>query len=257
MVVRNKRRRGETPISFDLDALARVVCGQSNAFEVQPLLFSFTIVLEPPPRTARSSSSEFAAMVAHIIVSAQISSLFPSAHAISTVLTTRRTDVPLPNESDSEHASDATVFHTSTTGTILLRVIHGGHIVELISLDTDEPPLRFVYPSPVLPHPALLLDDEDLHLMAVTQSGSLFRVVIPLNRSGHVWHAASSNSFGIRERIVARVKGSVIPQLAHIQGLQTVIIGISDGSLLKLETERIGNDGEDGAYRGCLAHGVS
>ena len=155
--VRDKGGRAETPISFDLDALARVGCGQSDASEVQPLLFSFTIVLAPLTRIACISAKEFAAMASHALVATQISSLFPSAHALSLIVQTRRTDIPLPDESDSEHASHSNIFYAPSTGTILLRVIHGGHIVELISLSSDSPPLRFVYPSPVLPHPSLLL----------------------------------------------------------------------------------------------------
>ena len=251
--VRDKGGRAETPISFDLDALARVGCGQSDASEVQPLLFSFTIVLAPLTRIACISAKEFAAMASHALVATQISSLFPSAHALSLIVQTRRTDIPLPDESDSEHASYSNIFYAPSTGTILLRVIHGGHIVELISLSSDSPPLRFVYPSPVLPHPSLLLDGDDLHLMAVTRSGSLFCIIILLHENGSLWHAGSLSNFVVRERVVARIKGSVSPQLAHVQGLQTVVIGLSDGSLVVLEAEHVTSENDDGAYQTRVA----
>ncbi|KAJ3536697.1 hypothetical protein NM688_g6802 [Phlebia brevispora] len=192
----------------------------------------------------------------NILVSAQISSLFPSTHAIPLVIQTKRADLPLPSPSDSEHATFSEVFYTTATGTILLRVLHDGQIVELISLSTDVQPIRFIYPATILSNPSLFWDSECLHLIAVTTVGSLFRVVIPIYEGAPLWQVSSLGDIVIREHTVTRAKGSVVPTLIHVQGIYCVVAGLSDGSLLRLEADKAMDDSEDEWHETLLYHGT-
>lgn len=177
-------------------------------------------------------------MTTSILVSTQISSLFPSTQAVSLVIQTKRTDIPLPSPSDSEHATYSEVFHNAATGTILLRVIHDRQVVELISLSTDIQPIRFIFPTAILPNPSLVWDGDNLHLIAVTRAGSLFRVILPIYEGAPLWQVATLGDIIIREQIVARLQSNVEPTVVHVQGVYCVVAALSDGSLLRLEADK-------------------
>ena len=188
-------------------------------------------------------------MASKILVSTQISSLFPSTHAISLIIHSKRTDIPLPSPSDSEHAIYSEVFNNPQIGTILLRVLHDGQIVELVSLSTDAQPLRFIYPGTILPNPSLLFDGEGLHLIAMTETASLFCVFIPIYEGVPLWQKTSMGNVVIREHVVTRMKGNVAPSLVHVQGTHCIVASLPDGSLLRLEAEKIVDENEEGESR--------
>lgn len=196
-------------------------------------------------------------MTTSILVSTQISSLFPSTQAVSLVIQTKRTDIPLPPPSDSEHATYSEVFHNSATGTILLRVLHDGQVVELISLSTDIQPIRFIYPTAILPHPSLFWDGDNLHLIAVTQAGSLFRVILPVYEGAPLWQISTLGDIIIREQIVARLQGNVEPSVVHVQGVYCIVVALSDGSLLRLEADKGMDDLEGEMIVLCLVIGYA
>lgn len=129
-----------------------------------------------------------------VLVSTQVSALFPSAQATSIPIQTSRQNAPLPPlpaESDPpvEHALDSVVFHSDVTGTILLRVILAGLIVELISLTHDLPPIRFVFPAPVLSSPVLFFwQPNELHLIVVTKMASLYCLILPAGDPTRLWN---------------------------------------------------------------------
>jgi nuclear pore complex protein Nup160 len=181
------------------------------------------------------------------LVATQLSSLFPS-HATSIPLQTTRQGVPLPptlQESDppAEHATYSSLLHTPLTGTILLRVLHGGLIIELISLSTDVPPLRFVFPAVILPSPAMFLwESTELHVLAVTQTGSLYRLVIPLNNGHELWRNHGEDIWP-REYLIKNISDT-IEGVVHMHGTHCVVIGLPNGSLLRLETEYVGEDSD-------------
>ena len=179
------------------------------------------------------------------LVATQLSSLFPS-HSTSILLQTTRQGVPLPpgpKESDPppEHAAHSSVLHTPITGTILLRVLHGSLIIELMSLSTEVPPIRFIFPAVILPSPAMFLwASTELHIMAVTQTGSLYRLVIPVDNGHDLWLNRSDNIWP-REYLIKNI-GDTIEGVVHVQGTDCVAIGLPNGSLLRLETEYVGGE---------------
>ncbi|KAF7980886.1 hypothetical protein HWV62_36059 [Athelia sp. TMB] len=187
-------------------------------------------------------------MSAGLLVATQLSSLFPSGQVTSVPLQTSRRDTPLPfdpAESDppTEHAIFSTVLHTPTTGTVLLRVIHAGLIIELISLSTDVPPIRFVFPAPILSCPAIFLwESYEIHVLAVTSLGSLYRLALP-GSTGKLWHDPVSKNW-CREHLIQNVRGTV-EGVVHVQGTHTVAIGLKNGGILRLETEQLGDDHND------------
>ncbi|KAF8211558.1 nucleoporin Nup120/160-domain-containing protein [Mycena galopus ATCC 62051] len=183
-----------------------------------------------------------------LIVAAQLSSLFPSVQATSIpIQTTRHTTSlpPVPTASDppTEHASYSSVLHTPNTGTILLRVLHGGLILELVSLSTSVPPVRFVFPALVLPSPAVFLWETEIHIVAVTDTGSLYRLVLPLDGGVDLWLHQTANTW-TREYHIKNFSGT-ITGLVHVQGTHCVVISQPNGSILRLETEFLGSNGSE------------
>ncbi|KAJ7477151.1 nucleoporin Nup120/160-domain-containing protein [Mycena galericulata] len=169
-----------------------------------------------------------------LIVAAQLSSLFPSVQATSIPIQTTRHTSSLPPAPDAsnpppEHASYSAVLHTPSTGTILLRVLHGGLILEIVSLSTAVPPVRFVFPALVLPSPAIFLWETELHIIAVTTTG------LPLPQAANTW---------TREYHIKNFSGTG-DGLVHVQGTHCVVISHPSGSILRLETEYLGSNGSD------------
>ncbi|GLB33440.1 putative nucleoporin Nup120/160 [Lyophyllum shimeji] len=187
-------------------------------------------------------------MDAGFLVATQLSSLYPS-QATSVPLQTSRQGVPLPpppSESDppAEHATYSSVLHTPVTGTILLRVLHGGLIIELVSLSTEVSPIRFVFPGRVLPFPAIFLwEASELHVLAVVDTGSLYRLVVPIASGRELWRNQAPNIWP-REYLLKNMEDAR-EGLVHVQGTHSVIIGLRNGSLLRLENDYVGEGTDD------------
>lgn len=187
-----------------------------------------------------------------ILVPTQLSSLFPSASAPSVVLQSSRRNVANPTPSPDvdvhpEHASFASVVHLQHIGTILLRVLHGGLIVELVSLSTAVLPIRFVFPVPILSAPAILAAaEQELHLLVITVTGSLYRLVLPAANPSLLWHDQAAANW-CREYIIKSVT-DFSRSIVHVQGIHCITIGLKNGSLLRIESERIGDDTCDGVF---------
>jgi len=187
-----------------------------------------------------------------MLVATHLSSLFPSSNAPSVVLQSSHQNLPTTLSQPDvdvypEQASSATVFHAAHIGSILLRIIHGGLIVELISLSTPVPPIRFVFPVPVLPTPAVCtVGEQELHLLAVTTTGSLYRLVLPTTNPARLWHDQVARNW-CREYIIKNVT-DLSAGVVHVQGPHSVAIGLGNGSLLRIEVERMGNNTCDGVY---------
>ncbi|KAI6004184.1 nucleoporin Nup120/160-domain-containing protein [Pisolithus albus] len=195
-----------------------------------------------------------------VLVAAHLSSLFPSSNAPSVVLQSSRQNlqtVPQPDtDVYSEHAISSAIYHTLHTGTILLRVIHGGLIVELISLSTPVPPIRFVFPAPVLSTPAACAwGEQELHLLAVTIAGSLYRLVLPTTNPSRLWHDEAARNW-CREYIIKNVS-DLSGSTAHVQGPHGVAIGLGNGSLLRVEVERLGDTTSDDLWTETVSQPTS
>ncbi|KAJ3743459.1 nucleoporin Nup120/160-domain-containing protein [Lentinula detonsa] len=179
-----------------------------------------------------------------LLIGTHLSSLFPQSRALSIYIQTQRVDTPLPTiekESDpAEHAIYSSILHTPPTGTILLRVLHGGLIAELVSLSSQKQPLRFVFPSPILLSPAIFLwENDEIHLIAVAITGSVYRTVIPIGGGLELWHDQTQNIW-TSEYLVKNFSGTM-NGLVHIHGAHCVFVGLSNGFLMRLETEYTGS----------------
>ncbi|KAF7331760.1 hypothetical protein MKEN_00055900 [Mycena kentingensis (nom. inval.)] len=179
-----------------------------------------------------------------LVVAAQLSSLFPAAQAIAIPIQSRHTPslaaVEPPSTIPTEHASYSAVLHTPLTGTVLLRVLHGGLILEVVSLSTSVPSVRFVFQSLVLSAPAIFLWESELHILAVTNDGSLYRLVIPLDAGMVLWLRQTANIWHCEYRI-KHVAGTV-NGLVHVHGTHCILISQPGGSILRLESEYPGQD---------------
>ncbi|TFK43307.1 nucleoporin Nup120/160-domain-containing protein [Crucibulum laeve] len=174
------------------------------------------------------------------LVAAQLSSLYAS-HPPSLTLQTTRPGAPLPpnpQEADlpSGHATYSCTINTPTTGSILLRLLHGGLIIELVSLSTQVAPIRFVFPAVVLPAPSLFLwENSQLHILAVTDIGSLYRIPVPVNGIA-LWQNEIDNIYP-NEYHIKNFSEEVKSGLVHAQGIHCIAIGVPNGNLLRLESE--------------------
>ncbi|KAG6820164.1 hypothetical protein H0H93_004427 [Arthromyces matolae] len=182
------------------------------------------------------------------LVATQLSSLFPLP-PISIPLQTLRQGVPLPptlDDSDPppEQATYSSVLYTQATGTILLRVLHGGLIIEITSLSAEVPAIRLVFPSAVMQSPAMFLwETSEIHVLAVTNTGSLFRIVIPIGMGRELWEMQTTNIWN-REYLLKNVE-EVQGGLVYVQGIHSVLVGFRNGSLLRLENDYGSEDAYD------------
>lgn len=180
-----------------------------------------------------------------MLIATQLSCL--SHQIVSVPLDTSRSDTPLPapvSDSDPppEHSLHSSIFHSPQAGTILLRVIHAGLILELISISKNVQPIRFVFPSPVLTRPGIFeWEQDELHLLAVTASGSLYRLVLPAH--GQLWHDPVLKNW-TREYLIK----SPLSGLVHVQGPHSVVVGTQTGTLLRLDTVILGDETRDGEH---------
>ena len=180
-----------------------------------------------------------------VLVASHLSALFPATQPIPVFSTQTAfpTDPPrYPSSQSPEHASFAALFHFSQTGTILLRVSHDGHLLELLSLAHDVPPLRFDFPAAILPSPSIMLwENEELHVLLATRFSSLYRIVIPLREGAPIW-SPTANRRWYREYVIQ----TPCDGLVQVQSTHSVVLTLPDGSILRLEADDLGGDTTDG-----------
>jgi nuclear pore complex protein Nup160 len=194
------------------------------------------------------SSKAMAGIEQGFLVSTPLSPLY-SHEPTSVPIRTSRQQVPLPpNPSDSdihpEHATFSAVLTTSAHGTITLRLLHSGVIVELISLSYQVTPLRLVFPMAVLPSVGLfLVDSEALHVLAITTSGSLYRIIVSVD-GRNLWQNQSDVAWPQEYHIVNFPEGG--KPLVHVEGPHSVTVALPSASVLRLEASSTGNGDQDG-----------
>lgn len=187
----------------------------------------------------------------YVLVATHLS-LINSTPSANVVVQTARQNVPLPivqdNDLPAEHASCSSVLTTPTTGSILLRLIHDGLIVELTSLSTSVPPLRIVFPAAIIPTPALYLwEDSEIHLIVVTNISSLYRVVIPINGL-KLWEGQTDDIWPKEYFIRNLPIGQAGECSVYAQGTHCVAVSLPNGVLLRLEADSMGYDVHDGKH---------
>jgi len=149
---------------------------------------------------------------------------------------------PLSNSFDPDihpqHASFSTVLTTSTHGTIVLRLLCSDSVVELISLSSQVIPIRFVFPVPLLPKVGLFpVRSDTLHVLAVTTTGSLYRLIVPLdevNEASLWWN--QGDRFHYQEYVIVNFPEAQKP-LVNIEGIDSVTIALPNSSLLRLQLD--------------------
>jgi len=195
-----------------------------------------------------------------LLVASQVSSFALPAQDITLTSNRRQNDLPLPptpKDSDppSDHAIHAALLHTPLTGSLALRVLDGGMVVELMSLSTNVNPLRFVFEAPVLPKPALFLWENELHVLAVTTAATLHRIVLPVYGGLEVWQEQGRVVWQ-REYLIQTAREELAGPV-HVQGTHCVAVGMRNGSLLRLEATHLGMQGADGMYCSNTASALS
>lgn len=186
-----------------------------------------------------------------ILISTHISDIYSPFQTDAVSVQTSKSHVPFPptpadDEPPIEHAQHASFFHSVQTGAILLRLIHNGLIIELVSLSTETPPIRFVFPYTVLPNPALVLwESRELHVLAVTASGSLYRLAIPIQSPLQLWSTPMVNNW-CREYHLKNAQDS-FQALVHVHDAHSLVLALTNGSLIRLDAETIGDKVTAGA----------
>ena len=154
-------------------------------------------------------------------------------------LDSERSEPPSYADSDvlPEHATETSVL-LSAQAHILLRIIHGRRTIELTSLSTDMSSIRFVFPAPLIPLPAVVYDDDEIHVVACTQLGSIFRLVFPLPNLWNTQYMAKNwrQEYHLKHPI-ANVLGPM-----HVKEAGCLLLALKDGGILQLDaSRRLGN----------------
>jgi nuclear pore complex protein Nup160 len=217
---------------------------------------SATRLSEGPNGEEQSTQQTVAVMAAaaaadKVLISTHLSDVYSPLQTAAISVPTSKPHVPFPpqaseDEPPPEHALHASFFHSVQTGVLLLRLIHNGLIIELVSLSTETPPIRFVFPYTVLPNPAVVLwGTRELHILAVTASGSLYRLVLPLQTPQQLWSTHMVNNW-CREYHLKYVQED-LHALVQVQGAHSVALALTNGSLARLDAEAIGDNNTAGA----------
>ncbi|KAL1744628.1 nucleoporin Nup120/160-domain-containing protein [Schizophyllum fasciatum] len=176
----------------------------------------------------------------HFLVSASFSSLFSLEGPVIEIPTVRPADITNEPERNSdlqsEHASLSLVNDKRIAGPIVLRVLNGGELIELATLNHNLLPLRFHFPSPVLPSPALFYPSVDeLHVLSVTAAGSVYRIVISVHQDAHTNEFHWGDIRTVNEYPFGH-SGGKLSGVAHARDPSCVVIGMDNGSLLRLDS---------------------
>ncbi|KAG8796796.1 hypothetical protein FRC12_000046 [Ceratobasidium sp. 428] len=139
-----------------------------------------------------------------------------------------------------EHAEYATTMHAHDAGTVLLRVLDGGHMLELRALESGMRSARYVFSSRIALQPALvMLGIAELHVLVVTINGSLFRLRFTLP---NLW---TSSQHAISEYHITSLD-TPIDGPVHVPEVGVVFIGLNDGGILRLtaKVDKLDHTGE-------------
>jgi Nucleoporin Nup120/160 len=177
------------------------------------------------------------------LVGTHITSVIPTARDNTINISSSRKDSSAisenaqPSDVLPEHATEAFVFYDPQIH-ILLRVLHGRRTVELVSLSIDVPPIRFTFSSPLIPSPAVIFDDPEIHIIACTVSGSVYRLVFPLP---YLWSSHYLTEDWRSEYLLKHPVDNLLGPV-HVKEAGGVFIALKDGGILNLDAIRRPND---------------
>lgn len=178
-------------------------------------------------------------MARPILASVHISSIYPGSLAENVPIDTSRSDVPIPKADPDvlhEHASFSSAFSSESTGTILLRIIQDGLVLEIIPLSTGTP-IRFSFPASIIPSPAILLHQlSELRIFVVTSSGSLFVLIFPVSLKENIplFDVTLPPGVWCKEYLISTPLGEFEGPV-HVKDIDCVLIGMKKGKFLRLD----------------------
>lgn len=174
-----------------------------------------------------------------ILSSVHISSIYPASLAEDVSIETTRSDLPISVADPDillEHASFSTSFSSDSTGTMLIRIIHGGLILEIIPLSTGRP-VRFSFPAPIIPSPAILLHQlSELRIFVVTSSGSLFVLIFPVSVTLRIpeFDVTPPARLWCKEYLI-NTSADELEGPVHVKDIDCVLVGMRKGRFLRLD----------------------
>jgi nuclear pore complex protein Nup160 len=174
-----------------------------------------------------------------ILASVHISSIYPASLAEDVPIETLRSDLPIPEPEPDvllEHASFSTSFCSDSTGTMLIRIIHGGLILEIIPLSTGRP-IRFSFPAPIIPSPVVLLHQlSELRIFVVTSSGSLFVLNFPVSVTQRMpeFDVSPPARQWCNEYLI-NTSSDELEGPVHVKDIDCVLVGMKKGRFLRLD----------------------
>ena len=170
-----------------------------------------------------------------VLAASHLSSVFASSvHVPTHAVPTSRRDLPLAtalSDIPDDHASYSSVFHSQETGHILTRVVQGGLAVELVSLSYNASPIRFLFPAAIVPAPAIRTYGGEVYLIVLTSVGLLFRITLPFDRDGHLWHDSLPNQW-CRDWQIPTLASNV-PKIVHVHDPHDVSV-VLQSSVIRL-----------------------
>jgi nuclear pore complex protein Nup160 len=127
-----------------------------------------------------------------------------------------------------EHATESSILSDGGHALVLMRVIHGRRTIELISLATNLAPIRFVFPARILPTPSLVFGDEEIHILACTTAGSIFRITFQI---AELWKAKLSTQDWVEEYQLNHPASNLLGP-AHANDRDSLFVSLKDGGIL-------------------------
>ncbi|KAF8335076.1 nucleoporin Nup120/160-domain-containing protein [Cantharellus anzutake] len=186
----------------------------------------------------------------YTLATAHISSILPVSRANVRAIQSQRLPEPLKtSQLDTtdvlpEHATEGSIL-CEPQAHVLLRVLHGRRTIELSSLSTDAPPTRFSFPSRLFPTPSVVFDDPEVHIIALTEDGSVYRMVF---QTPKLWSDDYASRNWISEYHLKHSPENITGPL-HVKEAGSIFIGLRDGGILNLDAVRISSASEFSAWK--------
>lgn len=167
------------------------------------------------------------------------------------------------------HPSHALHSSSDPTTGLLARTINNGFTLELSSIALSSAkstssssvvflprPLRFIFPSKLVSTPTIFTSPATsyIHIVALTESGYLYRLSFPLAAAQAAGRAGSAGGAGRRstsswesvlekgdwsdEYEVAGLASGRTPTVFHAADEQTVLVGLGDGTMIRLDRDQ-------------------
>ncbi|KAH7103030.1 nucleoporin Nup120/160-domain-containing protein [Auriculariales sp. MPI-PUGE-AT-0066] len=176
-----------------------------------------------------------------------VSAIASPSHVRTTTVPTAQRNLPFiqPVSNQAfEHASYATRVSTQHDGDVLLRVVCNSSAIELSSLSNAAlAPHRFIFPSRILPNPALVVHQgAELRVILATENGSLWTLVFSTTFESDLFHHTSSRLWFHEHRISSATK---LVGPVHAHGPDNVFIGLERGALLQLALKNVETNASD------------